>query len=52
MFDTPGQVRAYAERIRVRAVLTRTMPLGNKTGMLDSERDLLERWLSAGAPAE
>jgi uncharacterized membrane protein len=52
MFDTPAQVRAYAERIRARAVLTRTMPLGNKTGMLDGERDLLERWLRAGAPVD
>lgn len=52
MFDTPAQVRAYAERIRFRAVQTRTMPLGNKTGMLDTERELLERWLAAGAPAE
>jgi uncharacterized membrane protein len=30
-------------------VLTRTMPLGNKTGMTDAERDLLGRWLEQGA---
>jgi len=52
MFDSPAQIRAYAERIRVRAVLTRTMPLGNKTGMTDKERDLLGRWLAAGAAIE
>jgi uncharacterized membrane protein len=52
MFDTPGQIRVYAERIRVRAVQTRTMPLGNKTGMTDAERDLLDRWLRAGAKTD
>jgi uncharacterized membrane protein len=52
MFDTPAQLRAYAERIRVRAVLTRTMPLGNKTGMTDAERDLLDHWIAAGAQVE
>jgi uncharacterized membrane protein len=25
------------------------MPLGNKTGMTDAERDLLGRWLEQGA---
>jgi uncharacterized membrane protein len=30
-------------------VLTHTMPLGNKTGMLPEERDLLGRWIDGGA---
>jgi uncharacterized membrane protein len=51
MFDSQAQIRAYAERIRVRAVLTRTMPLGNKTGMTDSERELLDSWLSSLSPS-
>lgn len=51
-FDLPSEMRAHAERIRVRVVLTRTMPLGNKTGMTDAERDLLDRWLAAGAPLD
>ena len=50
MFDTPESIARLAERIRVRAVETRTMPLGNKTGMTDGERALLGRWISAGAP--
>jgi uncharacterized membrane protein len=33
-------------------VLTQTMPLGNKTGMTEAERDLLGRWLDQGAPID
>jgi uncharacterized membrane protein len=51
-FETPESIRARAEPIRLRAVLTRTMPLGNKTGMTDAERDLLGRWLDQGAPID
>jgi uncharacterized membrane protein len=45
VFDTPEQIVAYAARIRERAVTTRTMPPANKTGMLDEERAVLERWI-------
>ncbi|MGH7520346.1 MAG: urate hydroxylase PuuD [Gemmatimonadales bacterium] len=49
-FDTPESIARLAERIRVRAVETRTMPLANKTGMTDDERALLARWIQVGAP--
>ncbi len=49
-FDTPESIARLAERIRVRAVETKTMPLANKTGMTEEERALLARWISAGAP--
>jgi uncharacterized membrane protein len=49
-FDTPESVARLAERIRVRAVETRTMPVANKTGMTDAERALLARWIQVGAP--
>jgi uncharacterized membrane protein len=49
-FDTPEGIARLAERIRVRAVETKTMPLANKTGMTDAERELLGRWIAAGAP--
>ena len=45
-FDDPSRIRALAERIRVRAIDTRTMPLGNRTNMTDRERALLARWLA------
>ena len=49
-FDTPESIARLAERIRVRAVETKTMPLANKTGMTDAEREILARWIAAGAP--
>ena len=47
-FDDPARIQALAARIRVRAVETRTMPLGNRTRMTDRERALLARWIDAG----
>jgi uncharacterized membrane protein len=44
MFDTPEQIIAHAARIRERAVVQRTMPLGNKTNITDAERAILDRW--------
>jgi len=46
MLDRPDRLRAQAARVRVRAVETRTMPLGNLTGMTDAERDTLAAWLA------
>ena len=49
-FDTPEQIATFANRINERAVITRTMPPANKTGLTDAERDLLSRWFTSGAP--
>ncbi len=49
-FDTPDQIRGRAGRIKERAVVLKTMPLANKTGMPDEERAILGRWIDAGAP--
>jgi uncharacterized membrane protein len=49
-FDTPEEIRARLPRINERAVVTRTMPPANKTHITDVERDMLRRWISAGAP--
>lgn len=49
VFDTPDQIQARAARILERAVTTRTMPLGNATGMTEEERELMGRWIAAGA---
>jgi uncharacterized membrane protein len=48
-FDTPEQIEAQAARIEQVAVTTRTMPLGNATGMTQAERDLLGAWIRQGA---
>jgi uncharacterized membrane protein len=51
-FDTDEQIRKMAERIYVRATLTRTMPIANRTKITDEERELLGRWYLNGAPIE
>lgn len=52
MFDTPEQMQKMAPRIKERAVVNRTMPFINKTGMADDERVLLGRWVDEGAPLQ
>lgn len=49
MYDTPEQIHNYADKIMTRAVRTKTMPQGNKTGMTDEERTILKRWILQGA---
>ena len=51
-FDTPEAIAMWKERIRARAVVTRSMPLNNRTGMTDEERDTLAAWLEQGAPTK
>lgn len=51
-FDTAEQVRAKADRIKLRAVLQQTMPLSNLTGMTPAEREMLGRWVDQGAKIE
>ncbi len=51
-FDTPQQITMHAQRIRERAAISRTMPPGNTTGITDSERALLDRWVTAGATVD
>lgn len=50
--DTPAAMRQWADRMLVRAVTTRTMPLGNLTGMTDEERAQLGAWVAQGASIE
>jgi uncharacterized membrane protein len=48
-FDTPEQIRAQAALIEQVAVSSRAMPLGNATGMTQTERDELGAWIRQGA---
>lgn len=52
IFATADDLRKNAQQIRLMAVQTKAMPLGNKTGMTDEERTVLGRWLDAGAPSQ
>ena len=49
MLDTPERIKLMAPRMRERAVVLRNMPLANKSGMTEEERDILGRWIDQGA---
>jgi uncharacterized membrane protein len=49
VLEDPARIRSLAPRILVRAVVTKTMPLGNLTGMTEGERDTLRAWIAQGA---
>lgn len=51
-FEDPTRIVRYASRIRERVVVTRTMPLGNMTGMSEAERMVLARWIGHGAKTQ
>jgi uncharacterized membrane protein len=46
MLDRLDRLKAMSPRVQVRAVETKTMPLGNLTGMTDAERDTLAAWIA------
>src|SRR5262245_39251638 len=48
-FDTPEQIVERAARINERAVVTMTMPPGNKTHITETERAILAKWIAQGA---
>lgn len=48
-YDTPAEIQKYAPRIKERAVLTTSMPLGNETGMTAADRAKLGAWIDQGA---
>jgi uncharacterized membrane protein len=48
-FDTPEQIVERAARISERAVVTMTMPPGNKTHITETERAILAKWIAEGA---
>jgi uncharacterized membrane protein len=52
MFDTPEQIKAYADQIKTQAVVSRAMPQGNKTNITEAERTLLGKWVLGGASLE
>jgi uncharacterized membrane protein len=45
-FDTADQIQRMAPQIERVVVLTRAMPLANKTGMLPEERLKIAKWLA------
>ena len=49
MFDDPRQAKAFAARVKFRAVESHTMPFGNKTNITEDERQILGNWVDSGA---
>ena len=49
VLEGPQRLHDFAPRILERAVVTRTMPLGNLTGMTEQERLILGAWIVQGA---
>lgn len=49
VLETAEQVANDATRIHQQSVVTRIMPVGNLTGMLDEERAVIDQWFQAGA---
>jgi uncharacterized membrane protein len=52
VLEAKEQIAQHAERIYLRAVATKTMPLGNLTAITQEERDLLGAWMAQGANVE
>jgi len=48
-FDTPAEIQQQSALIKVQAVDSKAMPLGNATKMTQAERDVLARWIAQGA---
>ncbi len=49
VYDAPADLQKYAPRIKERAVLSNSMPMGNETGMTAAERAKLGAWIDQGA---
>jgi uncharacterized membrane protein len=48
-FDTPAEIQQAAAKIKLMAIDTQAMPLGNLTHMTTEERATLAAWLGQGA---
>lgn len=50
--DSPQALKQHAQAVYQQAVMARTMPMNNSTGMTDAERAALGQWFQAGAKVE
>ena len=50
--ETVEDLRKYSDKIMKQAVLTRVMPLANRTKMTRAERDILGIWIRTGMPGD
>ncbi len=47
--DTPDAVKQHAQAVYQQAVVARTMPMNNATGVTEEERALIGQWFKGGA---
>ena len=52
MFDRPSQIAGMAAKIMQRVVVSKNMPLGNKTGITEEEREKIKNWILQGAQTQ
>jgi uncharacterized membrane protein len=50
--DSPEGLKQHAQQVYQQAVVAKTMPLNNATGITDAERALIGKWFEAGAPVQ
>ncbi len=50
--DTGQEIAGLVGKIKLMAVDTNAMPLGNKTEMTEKERAMLGAWIAEGAPLD
>ena len=50
--DSPAALKQHAQQVYQQAVLAKTMPLNNATGITDAERALVGQWFQAGAKVD
>lgn len=50
--DSADALKLHAQGVYQQAVVARTMPMNNATGITDAERSLIGRWFLAGAKTE
>jgi uncharacterized membrane protein len=48
--DSPEALESHASQVYQQAVLAKTMPLNNATGITDAERAVIGKWFEEGAP--
>jgi uncharacterized membrane protein/cbb3-type cytochrome oxidase subunit 3 len=49
LYDVPADIVKLKDKIMQRVVVTKTMPLNNKTNMTQKERDVIRCWIEQGA---
>jgi len=50
--ENVDEIRRYSTKILAQSVLSKAMPLGNKTAMTTEERQKLGAWIRAGMPED